>query len=55
MVYLSLGQLDLLSVPYLEFCMQGSGWAWLGLNPSDKSLIISTTPNQDILDKQVRR
>ena len=33
--------------------LQGSGWAWLGLNPADKSLVIATTPNQDILDKQV--
>jgi len=32
--------------------IQGSGWAWLGYNPTSKSLAIATTPNQDILDKQ---
>lgn len=25
----------------------GSGWAWLCVNPKDKSLIITSTPNQD--------
>ncbi|EIM87027.1 manganese superoxide dismutase [Stereum hirsutum FP-91666 SS1] len=29
--------------------IQGSGWGWLGLNPSDKSLAIVTTANQDPL------
>jgi len=29
--------------------IQGSGWAWLGLNPATKKLAISTTPNQDPL------
>ncbi|PPQ93061.1 hypothetical protein CVT25_011937 [Psilocybe cyanescens] len=29
--------------------IQGSGWGWLGVNPSNKQLEISTTPNQDPL------
>ncbi|KAF9044965.1 manganese superoxide dismutase [Panaeolus papilionaceus] len=29
--------------------IQGSGWGWLGFNPSTKRLEISTTPNQDPL------
>uniref|UniRef100_Q9P4T6 Superoxide dismutase [Mn], mitochondrial n=2 Tax=Agaricus bisporus TaxID=5341 RepID=SODM_AGABI len=29
--------------------IQGSGWGWLGVNPSNKRLEISTTPNQDPL------
>ncbi|KIK81956.1 hypothetical protein PAXRUDRAFT_154845 [Paxillus rubicundulus Ve08.2h10] len=29
--------------------IQGSGWGWLGLNPSTKRLEITTTPNQDPL------
>jgi len=29
--------------------IQGSGWCWLGLNPSTKRLEISTTANQDPL------
>ncbi|KAF7762345.1 hypothetical protein Agabi119p4_8938 [Agaricus bisporus var. burnettii] len=29
--------------------IQGSGWGWLGVNPSSKRLEISTTPNQDPL------
>ncbi|KAI1788053.1 manganese superoxide dismutase [Ganoderma leucocontextum] len=29
--------------------IQGSGWGWLGLNPTTKRLEIATTPNQDPL------
>ncbi|KAJ7434876.1 manganese superoxide dismutase [Mycena latifolia] len=29
--------------------IQGSGWGWLGVNPSTKRLEIATTPNQDPL------
>eukprot|EP00753_Platysulcus_tardus_P010200 PLAT2520.1.p2 GENE.PLAT2520.1~~PLAT2520.1.p2 ORF type:complete len:223 (-),score=35.23 PLAT2520.1:143-775(-) len=29
--------------------IQGSGWGWLGVNPSSKRLEITTTPNQDPL------
>ncbi|KAF8624654.1 hypothetical protein AX17_006985 [Amanita inopinata Kibby_2008] len=29
--------------------VQGSGWGWLGYNPSNKRLEITTTPNQDPL------
>jgi len=29
--------------------IQGSGWCWLGLNPSTKGLEIETTANQDPL------
>ncbi|ESK89445.1 manganese superoxide dismutase [Moniliophthora roreri MCA 2997] len=29
--------------------IQGSGWGWLGVNPSTKCLEITTTPNQDPL------
>ncbi|KAG5651326.1 hypothetical protein H0H81_009079 [Sphagnurus paluster] len=29
--------------------IQGSGWGWLGLNPTTKRLEITTTPNQDPL------
>lgn len=29
--------------------IQGSGWGWLGFNPSTKKLEIVTTPNQDPL------
>lgn len=29
--------------------IQGSGWGWLGFNPSTKKLDIVTTPNQDPL------
>ncbi|KAI5116667.1 hypothetical protein M0805_007839 [Coniferiporia weirii] len=29
--------------------IQGSGWGWLGVNPSTKKLEIATTPNQDPL------
>ncbi|GAA95913.1 uncharacterized protein L969DRAFT_42281 [Mixia osmundae IAM 14324] len=29
--------------------IQGSGWAWLGVDPTSKSLVITTTPNQDPL------
>ncbi|KIY71333.1 superoxide dismutase [Mn], mitochondrial [Cylindrobasidium torrendii FP15055 ss-10] len=29
--------------------VQGSGWGWLGYNPSTKKLEIATTPNQDPL------
>ncbi|KAF8066472.1 manganese superoxide dismutase [Lyophyllum atratum] len=29
--------------------IQGSGWGWLGFNPSTKRLEIATTPNQDPL------
>ncbi|KAJ7132905.1 manganese superoxide dismutase [Mycena crocata] len=29
--------------------IQGSGWGWLGLNPTTKRLELATTPNQDPL------
>jgi len=29
--------------------IQGSGWGWLGVNPTTKRLELSTTPNQDPL------
>jgi len=29
--------------------IQGSGWGWLGLNPTSKKLEIATTANQDPL------
>ncbi|TFK46149.1 manganese superoxide dismutase [Heliocybe sulcata] len=29
--------------------IQGSGWGWLGVNPQNKRLEITTTPNQDPL------
>ncbi|KAJ7075010.1 manganese superoxide dismutase [Mycena belliarum] len=29
--------------------IQGSGWGWLGMNPTTKRLEIATTPNQDPL------
>ena len=29
--------------------IQGSGWGWLGYNPTTKKLEIVTTPNQDPL------
>ncbi|KAJ6548216.1 manganese superoxide dismutase [Mycena vulgaris] len=29
--------------------IQGSGWGWLGVNPTTKRLEIATTPNQDPL------
>ena len=37
----------------MKVLLQGSGWTWLGYNPANKSLEIATSPNQDILDKQV--
>lgn len=32
--------------------VQGSGWGWLGLNPSNKKLVIATCLNQDPLSTQ---
>ena len=34
-------------------CLQGSGWAWLGYNPAQKRLVVSSTANQDPLVTQV--
>ncbi len=33
--------------------VQGSGWGWLGFNPTTKKLEIATTPNQDPLTQLV--
>lgn len=32
--------------------VQGSGWGWLALNPQKKSLVVTTTQNQDPLSTQ---
>ena len=32
--------------------IQGSGWGWLGLNPANKKLVITTCGNQDPLSTQ---
>jgi Fe-Mn family superoxide dismutase len=33
--------------------VQGSGWGWLGYNPGSKSLQITTTANQDPLQRML--
>ncbi|KAF8837712.1 manganese-superoxide dismutase precursor [Paxillus ammoniavirescens] len=47
----SFGSLDNLKKQFnaTTAAIQGSGWGWLGLNPSTKRLEIATTPNQDPL------
>ncbi|KAF7368986.1 Superoxide dismutase [Mycena venus] len=47
----SFGSLDALKKEFnaATLGIQGSGWGWLGLNPTTKHLEISTTPNQDPL------
>ncbi|KAJ7494211.1 manganese superoxide dismutase [Mycena galericulata] len=47
----SFGSLDNLKKEFnaATLGIQGSGWGWLGLNPTTKRLEIATTPNQDPL------
>ncbi|KAJ7473378.1 manganese superoxide dismutase [Mycena latifolia] len=47
----SFGSLDALKKEFnaATLGIQGSGWGWLGVNPSTKRLEIATTPNQDPL------
>ncbi|KAJ7103784.1 mitochondrial manganese superoxide dismutase [Mycena epipterygia] len=47
----SFGSLDNLKKEFnaATLGIQGSGWGWLGVNPSTKRLEIATTPNQDPL------
>ncbi|TFL07681.1 manganese superoxide dismutase [Pterulicium gracile] len=47
----SFGSLDNLKKEFnaATLGIQGSGWGWLGVNPSTKRVEISTTPNQDPL------
>ncbi|KDR70748.1 hypothetical protein GALMADRAFT_103150 [Galerina marginata CBS 339.88] len=47
----SFGSLDALKKEFNATTagIQGSGWGWLGVNPSTKRLEITTTPNQDPL------
>ena len=37
------------SLPVPAHCLQGSGWGWLAYHPEAKTLVITTTPNQDPL------
>jgi Fe-Mn family superoxide dismutase len=47
----SFGSLDNLKKEFnaATLGIQGSGWGWLGVNPSTKRLELATTPNQDPL------
>ncbi|TFK34300.1 manganese superoxide dismutase [Crucibulum laeve] len=47
----SFGSLDALKKDFNATTagIQGSGWGWIGLNPTTKRLEITTTPNQDPL------
>ena len=35
----------------VTIAVQGSGWGWLGYDQDEKKLVVSTTANQDILEK----
>ncbi|KAJ7750934.1 manganese superoxide dismutase [Mycena maculata] len=50
-IFASFGSLDNLKKEFnaATLGIQGSGWGWLGLNPTTKRLEIATTPNQDPL------